>query len=218
MNDSNPTPARPRRRDPREVLDPDRRLLVLATLRLGGSRGMAARQAGCAHTTIARTAARDGEFAARLAEAEGQASADGLTAPRDAAEEERLGRAAAWIVGRGVADEVRRRGLVPLCGERITIILQHFVASIAAFVRAEKTDLYYRLAEDVQRHLEEEVRRAGQKPLGRKEHIALLKSLFIDIVRRKPPRGAPGDDGMKAAEWCIRHPKELLPDSILGTS
>jgi hypothetical protein len=220
MNEILPTPSpRPaRRRDPREVLDPDRRLLALALLRLGGSRRMAARLAGCAHTTIARTAARDAEFAAKLAEAEGQAAADRLTAPCSAAEEGRLGRAVAWVVRRGVADEVRRRGLVPFCGERVAIILQHFVSYAATFVRAEKLDGYYRLAGDVRQHLQEEVRRAGQTPLGRKEQISLLKSLIADHLRRELPPGASDGDEIQAASWCMNHPKEPLPDSMLSPS
>jgi hypothetical protein len=59
---------------------------------------MAARQAGCAHTTVGRAAARDADFAAQLVEAESQARNDGLTAPHGAAAEAQLGRAAAWIV------------------------------------------------------------------------------------------------------------------------
>ena len=130
MNKAPPDPSpRPlRRRDPREVLDPDRRLLALAVLRLGGSRRMAARQAGCAHTTIARTAARDPEFAAKLAEAEGHAATDGLSRPRSEIDEDKLGKAADWIARHGIGAEVRRRPLVPLGGERVMMIVQYFIA------------------------------------------------------------------------------------------
>jgi hypothetical protein len=96
-----------RRRDPREILAGDRRHMVLAMLRLGASRRMAARQAGCAHATIARTAARDRSFAAQLAEAESHAHSDALIRPRGAAAENKLGRAAAWIVQHGRVEPLR---------------------------------------------------------------------------------------------------------------
>ena len=62
---------------------------------------MAARQAGCAHTTIARTAARDAGFAAQLAEAENEAARDALRPPRGAEAEAKLGRTAARIARQG---------------------------------------------------------------------------------------------------------------------
>ena len=56
----------------REVLDQAKRGKVLALVSLGCSRRMAAAKVPCAHTTIGRTAARDQQFAAALAEAECQ--------------------------------------------------------------------------------------------------------------------------------------------------
>jgi hypothetical protein len=107
----NPSLCPAPRRDPREVLDGERRHFVLALVRLGGSRRMAARQAGCAHTTIARTSQRDRNFAAQLAEAETFARDDGLIPPRGEVAEDKLGRAAAWIVQRGIANSGRRHPL-----------------------------------------------------------------------------------------------------------
>ncbi len=84
-------------------------------------------------------------------------------------------------------------------------------------MRAEKLDGYYQLAEDVQRHLREEVCRAGEKPLGGKEQISLLKSMVAELLRREPPGAADGDE-IQAWPWCINHPKEPPPDSILSPS
>ena len=123
----NLSPPAGRRRDPREVLDGDRRQLVLALLRLGGSRRTAARQAGCAHTTIARTAARDRKFAAELAEAEAEARGDALKPPRGQAAEAELGRAAAWIVQRG-RGEAPPMSSGPMCLEQTLSILEEFLA------------------------------------------------------------------------------------------
>jgi len=156
MNNPFPTiSTRPtRRHDPREVLDPQRRLAVLALLRLGGSRRMAARQAGCAHTTIARTAARDAEFAAELGDAEAEAARDALRLPRGAEAEVKLGRAAAWIARHGCCrrpetdqsptrQRVRRRPLSPALralsdgGEAPMSLLEELLACRRAIEQAE---------------------------------------------------------------------------------
>ena len=123
------TSPRPRRCDPREVLDPPRRLTVLALLRLGGSRRMAARQAGCAHTTIARTAAREAGFAAQLAEAENEAARDALRPPRGAEAEAKLGRTAAWIARQGACKQGSRPKLRATYDESDLSILEQLIAA-----------------------------------------------------------------------------------------
>ena len=51
-------PGEQRTSDPREVLDAVKRATVVALVRLGGGRRLAAREVGCCHRTIARAAAR----------------------------------------------------------------------------------------------------------------------------------------------------------------
>jgi transposase len=82
------------------VLDEARRRTIIALLMNGSSRRMAAAYVGCSPSTITRTAARDPEFAARLARAEGSAETEALALIRKAARKERYWRAAAWYLER----------------------------------------------------------------------------------------------------------------------
>jgi DNA invertase Pin-like site-specific DNA recombinase len=63
-------PAGGRRGGRKALLDEAKRWQVVALITAGFSRRMAAREVGCAGSTITRTAARDPEFARQLAEAE----------------------------------------------------------------------------------------------------------------------------------------------------
>ena len=58
------------------------------------------RAAGCSHTTIARTAQRDPDFAAELDAAEHNAEIEALRQIRKAAKTDRYWRAAAWLLER----------------------------------------------------------------------------------------------------------------------
>ena len=82
------------------ALDEAKRRLVLALLTNGFSRRMAARYVGCAHSTIAQTAARDPAFATDLAQAEHGVDVEMLAAVRRAAKQDRHWRAAAWLLER----------------------------------------------------------------------------------------------------------------------
>ncbi len=73
---------------------------VLAIIRNGNSRRVAARYVGCAPSTITRAAARDPEFAAELARAETAVEILSLNAIRCAARTDRYWRAAAWLLER----------------------------------------------------------------------------------------------------------------------
>ena len=67
------------------VLDEKKRRQIIALLANGSSRRVAAHVAGCATSTIARTAQRDPEFAARLAAAEMHVEIEAMQSIRDAA-------------------------------------------------------------------------------------------------------------------------------------
>ena len=82
------------------VLDETKRRMIIALLMNGSSRRMAAGFVGCAPSTITRTAARDPEFAAQLARAEGNAETEALSLIRKAAHKERYWQAAAWLLER----------------------------------------------------------------------------------------------------------------------
>jgi hypothetical protein len=82
------------------ALDETRRRKILALLANGSSRRVAARIAGCSHSTIARTAQRDPEFAAELDAAEHNFEVEALRLIRNAAKSGRYWRAAAWLLER----------------------------------------------------------------------------------------------------------------------
>ncbi len=94
---SNPSP--PRRGRP-AVLTPEKRQRVLALLSNGCSRRTVARFVECSPATITRTAARDPEFAAQLAQAEAHLEVELLANLRRAAKNDRHWRAAAWLLER----------------------------------------------------------------------------------------------------------------------
>jgi hypothetical protein len=95
--------------DPREALDAVKRATIVALVRLGASRRMAAGQVGCAHRTIARTAARNPRFAAELAAAESRADAKSLRLIDRATDQEKYWRAAAWVLERRNPEEFGQR-------------------------------------------------------------------------------------------------------------
>ena len=82
------------------ILDETKRRKILALLANGSSRRVAARVAGCSHTTIARTARRDPDFAAELDAAEHNAEIEALRQIRKAAKTDRYSCAAAWLLER----------------------------------------------------------------------------------------------------------------------
>jgi len=102
-------PADEPKPDPREVLDAVKRATIVTLVRLGASRRMAAQQVGCCHRTIARTAARNSDFAAELAQAESRADAKALRLIDRATDQEKYWRAAAWMLERRSPEEYGRR-------------------------------------------------------------------------------------------------------------
>ena len=82
------------------VLDEKKRRQIIALLANGSSRRIAARVVGCDSSTIARTAQRDPDFAARLAAAEARVEIEAIRNIRDAAKNTRYWRAAAWLLER----------------------------------------------------------------------------------------------------------------------
>jgi len=91
------------------TLDDAKRRKILALLANGSSRRVAARVAGCSHSTIARTAMRDPEFAAELDAAEHNSEIEALRQVRKAAKKDRYWRAAAWLLERRNPRDFARR-------------------------------------------------------------------------------------------------------------
>jgi hypothetical protein len=112
------------------VLDETKRRTIVALLMNGSSRRMAAGYVGCAPSTLTRTAARDAEFAAQLARAEGNAETEALRFLRKAARKERYWRAAAWLLERKNPDDFAPRKPDVLTKEQ----LQHILGTVADWV------------------------------------------------------------------------------------
>jgi hypothetical protein len=138
MSESCPAPQSARIPDPREVLDGIKRAKILALLTMGCSRRMAARQAGCAASTITRTAERDEEFHNQIAEAEAQADVRALRLISRTAQQEKYWRVAAWLLERRNPDEYGRRAPFTFTGTQVTELLLRGLSEIALLVNEEK--------------------------------------------------------------------------------
>ena len=152
MAESAKTPPS-RKADPREILDAVTRAKILALLELGCSRRMAARQVDCAASTISRTAARDENFAAQLADAAGQADVRALKLICHAAQQERYWRVAAWLLERRNPDEYGRRPPHTFTAEQVAALLARGLEGVLAAVPAESAqaveDVFDDLLEDI---------------------------------------------------------------------
>jgi ribosomal protein L12E/L44/L45/RPP1/RPP2 len=91
------------------VLDPFHKQVILRVIGRGYSRPMAARFAGCAVSTIMRTAQRDPQFAADLAQAETLFLGGSLQTLHQAACQDKNWRAAAWVAERLEPQRFARR-------------------------------------------------------------------------------------------------------------
>ncbi len=138
MSESCPAPETARKPDPREVLDGIKRAKILALLTMGCSRRMAAKQAGCAASTITRTAERDEEFHNQIAEAEAQADVRALRLISRTAQQERYWRVAAWLLERRNPEEYGRRAPHTFTGTQVEELLIRGLSEIVQFVKEEK--------------------------------------------------------------------------------
>ncbi len=130
-------PGEQRTPDPREALDPVKRATVVALVRLGGSRRLAAREVGCCHRTIARAAARDPQFAAELAAAESRADGKALRLIDRATDQEKYWRAAAWVMERRNPEEYGRRAPHTFTGDQVMERFTRFLHVVMPKLPAE---------------------------------------------------------------------------------
>ena len=93
----------------RNVLSESKRATILSLLANGSSRRIAARVVGCSPSTITRTAARDPDFAAKLALAEQNVEIQALRYLRNTAKKERYWRANTWLLERKNPDDFAPR-------------------------------------------------------------------------------------------------------------
>ena len=119
------------------VLDDKKKTLVVTLIGSGASRREAAQFVQCAHTTIGRTAARDGDFAAILAQVEAVAHLEAVGRIRRAAEDPKYWRAAAWMLERRSPEEYARRDPNSFTADQVMTLLRGFSACRSGFRRRD---------------------------------------------------------------------------------
>jgi hypothetical protein len=125
---------------PREVLDNIKRATIVALVRLGGSRRMAAREVGCNPATITRTAGRDPHFAERLAHAESLADRKALENISRAQDQEKYWRAAAWVLERRNPEEFARRTPHTFTAEQVMEVIARLIRVLLPAVPDARRD------------------------------------------------------------------------------
>jgi len=122
------------------ALDEAKRRVVLALISIGCSRRMAARYVGCSPTTIARTAARDAEFARGLGEAECNAQIANLKNIQRAARKDQYWRAGAWMLER-----LNPKEFAPRSADVVTVEqVKRMVAELAEVIVERVPERYHR--------------------------------------------------------------------------
>jgi hypothetical protein len=126
-----------RKRHGAEVLDDDKRTAIVTMLAAGCSRRMAARHVQCDPSTITRTAVRDSDFAAQLAEAQAGADLKALRLIDRATDQEKYWRAAAWLLERRNPEEYGRRPPDTFTAEQVADVLAGFFREVLPIVPAD---------------------------------------------------------------------------------
>ena len=146
------------------VLDETKRRTIIALLANGSSRRMAAGYVGCAPSTITRTAARDPEFAAQLARAEGNAETEALSLIRKAAHKECYWRAAAWLLERKNPADFAARKPDVMTPEQLRRVLASLATLILQDLSEEKLEQVLLALDQVR--LDEEPGGTGETPVA----------------------------------------------------
>jgi hypothetical protein len=126
---------------------------------VGCSRRMAARQVGCDHATISRTAERDPVFAAQLADALAGADMKSLRLIDRATDQEKYWRAAAWIFERRNPEEYGHRPADTFTAEQVAEIVSGFHHAVRAAVPRECHDKVMELFDEAMSDIARRVRR-----------------------------------------------------------
>jgi len=222
----------PRKLGRPDVLDERRRANVLYFIGLGLSRRMAARQVRCAHTTIARTAARDPLFALDLANAENEVDVESMRRIREAAKEQKNWRAAAWLLERRNPDEFGRRTAHSMSGDHVMELLADVFSYIFPRLPEEEADGFLRMFNAKLQEVEDELQEAdrwrrlaaedrGVRGRGRMED---LRSPYEHPDWYEPPavdpaeEERPEDDAAYAPLPTIRRvmPEKLAPEGLVA--
>jgi hypothetical protein len=142
-----------------EVLDEAKRTAIVSMLAVGCSRRMAAKQVGCDHATISRTAERDPAFAAQLEEALSGADMKSLRLIDRATDQEKYWRAAAWILERRNPEEYGRRPTDAFTAEQVSEIVSGFHRAVVKAVPGEFREKVMEAFDETMSELARRVRR-----------------------------------------------------------
>lgn len=138
------------------VLDDGKRREILAILSTGCSQAMAAEYVGCSVSTIQRTVERDPLFAESLGKARNNAELGLVRNIRNAANNEKYWRAAAWALERFFPNKYHPGSPHVISAEQLALVLTQFAHMIVAQVPVAR----YR--KNIIKSLESMVRSLGQ--------------------------------------------------------
>jgi hypothetical protein len=132
----------------RGVLDEEKKANVLLLIASGLSRREAAGYVQCAHTTIGRTAARDGDFATKLAQAEANSHVAAVSAIRGAMRDPKYWRAAAWMLERRSPEEYARRDPNSFTADQVMSLLARLFSESLPLLPEEKAQQFQELFDE----------------------------------------------------------------------
>ena len=165
------------------ALDDDKKAMVIVLVGQGASRREAAELVKCHHTTIGRTAARDGAFGAKLAQVEAAAHLEAGDMIRRAASDPKYWRAAAWMLERRNPEDYARRDPTTFTADQVMSLLASFSNEARSLVPQEKTAEFERLFEDVLDEIE-----AKSGPAKREEDSKQADKESTRLAQEKPSR------------------------------
>lgn len=175
-----------RKRHGSEVLDDSKRAAIVVMLRAGCSRRMAAQHVDCDPSTITRTAARDPEFAAQLAEAQAGVDLKALRLIDRASDQERHWRAAAWLLERRNPEEFGRRSPETLTPEQVAGVLADFLRAVLPLVPDDRSQPVMEAFDQAMTNVAERVKRRYLKAAltdeSKKPANAICRRTQADIL------------------------------------
>ncbi len=124
------------------VLDENKRRQVVAILANGSSRRVAAHVVGCSHSTIARTAQRNPDFAAEIEAAEYGVEVRALRQINAAADKGRYWRTAAWLLERRNPRDFAPKTPDAITPEAVAAIILKMLDSIIRKLSDEEFDAF----------------------------------------------------------------------------
>ncbi len=217
------------------VLGDEKKAHAILLIASGLSRREAAGYVRCAHTTIGRTAARDPDFAAKLALAEATSHVKAVSAIRGAMADPKYWRAAAWVLERRSPEEYARRDPNSFTADQVMSLLARLYSESLPLLTSEKVERFQELFDEALEEVEAKSSRIDHKdespdeadqplaaaaPSNKGHHLPDLEP----TAESKPANGKPHADQMdqrerKSNEPLRRfHPAQLHHPSFQGAA